>query len=744
MKKAVCCVPTVVMAVFAGSSFGYEWSSGSKPGTLGDGAVTIEYAADAVSGFKIAGGWLDTNVLTGDDITFADGGTVTMQENGSFTFQNKVVSEGSLIVSDAKPVRITYAGLPLWSSVAWAEKSAYVLFQNVDLDDYEVESSNWKGGSSSAWTPKFENSGLARPYFQDPSATVTSGNVNYRALKFQLQQWDGAFTRCVVLSLFQKDVDVYGVVHSAKCVADNLLGVNVEEWSNHTAATIEDKTIVRPTSSTIGNGFGVDQITLRLKSAAVGVRDSEVAFVGGLEPTGTGALKVERDAHAAVKLTGDSALPVRGDGTLKVLVEGDVTMSGAIGSGQTTSTNRCRVVYERPATDTETDGLRTVSLSGVNTSEGGVELVAAEGRPLEAVLANINAIPTFNGFTIGPWTSLRLIGNPDGMTGWTALGRSTLPAGRDLSTVTVLTNGTLVADKGITKPILARKQPIILDGGCLRLRDGEPDSRTYAMFIANDLTFKNGAFVTNAVLVIGGGENATWKVLGSVPSRCDRGVALLGHKFSGTDKKYDVTFTIDVADVTRDSATDFTLGAMYRYGTGFGYSAPLDTTYQTGWNAGLSNNVAVVKTGAGTLELTKDDDSHFVGPLTVKAGVLRLGGSKTIDQSVETSFAGGSLAVAANCTNIINKLSISANTTFTLESGACLTIKAIDTWSTEGVSVVVDANLSGKCLNFGSDETKWPTDEQLATIRTVEGHKVKLDEDGWLRDASKGVIIIFR
>ena len=85
--------------IFAASSafavdVAVEWKAGEKPESLGDGAVSLTYAEDAVSALAVAPSDGGTVTMTGDPIPMGADAAVTFAAPGTMDFANEVEAEG--------------------------------------------------------------------------------------------------------------------------------------------------------------------------------------------------------------------------------------------------------------------------------------------------------------------------------------------------------------------------------------------------------------------------------------------------------------------------------------------------------------------------------------------------------------------------------------------------------------------------------------------------------------------------
>lgn len=416
---------------------------------------------------------------------------------------------------------------------------------------------------------------------------------------------------------------------------------------------------------------------------------------------------------------------IDGDGTNRISVVSDFEFSTAV-SGS------ARVVLERTTDDEITGGARTVALTGPNDSTGGMELWGSEARPLVVSITNVTTMPLSGGIDVYTNAALWLVSS------------DTLRSGsRTGSAITVHVGGSIVHPDGNAYSALGSNHRIILDGGRILLNEGRtlPPSDSVAklrsILYLNMVTFKDGGTIDNGRPYLGGPGNVTWTIDGNTPISCPYGATLVG---ATTTKQDDRVVKFDVADVTSDDRVDFSIGLLRRDGSNSTY-CPDKANATT--MALQSNKVMVVKSGEGTMEYSAYNNI-YIGPTRLDAGTLRLGANSTISSSYMLNMNGGSLSVAANCTNVIKRLMVSRSGKIMLETGSSLTIRAIDSWSASA-QIVVDIPDREKCLRFATS-TGVPillTGAQLGAMRTSSGRRVVQDEDGWVLASSRGFIIKF-
>ena len=413
-----------------------------------------------------------------------------------------------------------------------------------------------------------------------------------------------------------------------------------------------------------------------------------------------------------------------GSGTYAIPVTSDFEFTSSVADS-------ARIVLERTDEDEIlADGAaRTVLLAGPNDSSGGMELRGATDRPLVVAITNVTTMPASGGIDIHANAALKLAASSPN-------GNPFSNSSRKGSTITVHEGGTLLQPRECRFGVLPHNHQIVLDGGVLRLNDGATPtsiSAKLATIVLNDLTFKNGGRIENGRPYVGLSAGGTWRAQGDTPVSCPDGVTVSGYSYLAAS---DITLTLNVEDVTGDDGVDFSIGAIRRPGSNDNYSSakPSALTVQ-------SNKVVVAKTGAGTLEFA--GANTYVGPTSINAGTIRLGVTKCLDYSNLVTLNGGSIHSAANTTNVIKKLKVSKASTVALESGALLTVRAIDTWDTTK-TLTVDVPDCARRLRFATANGTPVilTSAQLGTLRTPNGKPLGQDADGWVFRNPKGTVFM--
>ena len=265
---------------------------------------------------------------------------------------------------------------------------------------------------------------------------------------------------------------------------------------------------------------------------------------------------------------------------------------------------------------------------------------------------------------------------------------------------------------------------VAVKGGTLAIRPTRGEGGANGMLLANwsdastyigHLEYSDGGRTMYASPRIGlNNRTPSVKVSGGEPCRAEHGFALVA--------SYYTQFEFDVDDVTRSDATDFTVTGVIR---------PFSPAHE---------KFSVIKTGAGTMELTGENNyTNF--PTQVKDGTLLLGASGVMNRDMDMSLEGGSFAVAAGTVNSLGSLAVAADATLTVPSGATLEFadSSAEIW---GERVKVDiAAADDAVVRFG-DSASSLTVNQLRRIK-LNGVRCILKEDGRL-ERHYGMKIIVR
>jgi autotransporter-associated beta strand protein len=227
----------------------------------------------------------------------------------------------------------------------------------------------------------------------------------------------------------------------------------------------------------------------------------------------------------------------------------------------------------------------------------------------------------------------------------------------------------------------------------------------------NHIDFHDGArlFSSSDRGVRVGGNPACYRVRGDSASRVDCPLLLV--------KNDSCPFVIDVADVTGDGEVDFTLaGALKDQGNS-------------------TKGHAVRKEGEGTLLLTAA--ASATGPLTVVAGVLRLGAADAAKTFASLKLEGG--ALASDAAQKLPALNLAGNAVLDCSSSGAYSFgdSSSVAW-TDGARLEINSFRQG-AVRFGTSSEAL-TLRQMRQLR-IGGRSVRLDGEGYV--VPKDPLVIF-
>lgn len=210
-------------------------------------------------------------------------------------------------------------------------------------------------------------------------------------------------------------------------------------------------------------------------------------------------------------------------------------------------------------------------------------------------------------------------------------------------------------------------------------------------------------------------QDSVWAVRGTAASQCDVGLNLWADATTGN------TMTFAVNDVTESAASDFIMNG------GLG----VNPDYA---------NVTVFKTGAGTIEFNKSVNLRGC-PLVLKGGTWLVNSATTTQATDPVTLDGGTLATAKAGTGLGVLTVGEAGGGITLGEGATLSFadSSAATWT--GTEKVVITGFAEKSIRFGTSAQAL-TGVQLNRLRTSEGKRLYMDDDGYLTRESGMAIFI--
>lgn len=249
---------------------------------------------------------------------------------------------------------------------------------------------------------------------------------------------------------------------------------------------------------------------------------------------------------------------------------------------------------------------------------------------------------------------------------------------------------------------IGRRKPIYLIGGAIT--EGGDTARTQ---LTHMLYMSDGATYAGSEARMGDYNSGTWSYIevgGQTPSSFSATSLLLNsNNANGAGETKIIGGKFDVADVTGDAATDFTLNSVI--------GEVGETFYSEGWR----EHCGFWKTGAGTMELTAAGSCATSGVFKIDAGTLRL---------------------ASGSSGEYGALKLEGNSSIDCAGGTIAFDASADFAWTEGAVLNITGTLGSRSIRFGSNSNAL-TEEQLDAI-SYNGGKASftLNNDGYLRNAS--------
>lgn len=737
MKKLlVILTAAVVCGLVDAAEYTYNWDTnsfnGTYPTSILGGKITLQYTSEnKIKKMTINSAAGDKFIFTGDKIFFTDSNsdkiaTITNATSGTLVFQN-----------DAS-CRTVYTYCPR-GSTTWHGYNTFVgtdyttIFANANVDDYEPvetlqDSNDETGKSIPSWSSKntmFPHQIVREPgriTFQYQTVLTDSGSRKYvKVLKAELKQ--------VGNDIKMRILGAYAVYSDASAPVER--GFDVDTLWDGT----EKVDMPIRTTGNLNNGYGINTVSLNRITPLFKVR-----FEGNVKFTGSPTVYPSTGIEVAdvSKGVASRTYPQPSGGTL-ALLDGSVTgfnwiPTGGSGSGTflfaTTKPTSSPAVTNRISLTSEYKTTASFTVKGI------------DGYPMMLQIDHTDALPTsytsnshlYNGrVRVAENGILKL--NAQGVNG------TGLKSGK--CDFEVEKGGILQQAK---MHVFGHTSMVSLNGGKLQLSVDEP----YEWDTGSDiplLTLRNGALVKSVssnsgkYLRIGRSKpGATWYVSGETPSTNDVMLQFYG------PSNVTVTNTFNVAKLG-DFDADFvcTKGIGMYTGT---------ASYRT--------NV-LRKVGHGTM-LVKGNCTVPADTL-IEGGTFKLGASN-IWRGYETTLpttnagynpddppppivlCGGTFAAAANTSNGLGKVTLTANSGIMLEEGSCFTCydQSSVAWNANAqLDVTIPTNSVGDLLGavrFGTTKNGL-SERQICSIR-LNGKRAILDDAGWLRYRSFGMEVIIR
>ena len=737
-RNVLCACAVVLFGVAAhAAEYSYEWKEGEYPTSILDGKITFTYSTRDTTKIKtltINSAAGDRFVFTGDKMFFTDHNNdttavITDNTSGTLVFQNDV------------QIRSANLSGPRGSHT-WRGYNTFVgtddyttILANANLEDYEPaetlqDSNDETGKSIGYWNSK--NTMFPHQIVREPGRiafqyqTVMddhNGRKRVKVIKAELKQ--------IGEDIKMRILGAYSVYSDASAPVGR--GFDIDTLWDGT------ETVEMPvrTTGNLNNGYGINTVALSHLGATFIVRfEGRVKFTGSPNAAYSTRFEVaditkfDNTANAYIALTGGSIVAC--DGSVSGLKWAS-SNNGGYGT--------IAFVTTKPTSSPAVTNL--ISIAGNWRTKSSFLVKGIDGCPMVLRVDATTALPTnstvnsylYNGkVRVAPGGILKL--KASGIKG------------------VGLKNGAcdFIVEKGgilqqAAEHVFGLTSMVSLDGGKLQLSVDEP----YDWDTASDiplLTLRNGATIDNVstnqakTLRIGRSfPGATWYVSGDTPS-----TNTVAMQFYGPANTI-VTNTFNVAKLG-----DFDADFVCTKGIGM-YSG----------SEQFRTNV-LRKIGLGTMlvnGLCTVPADHLIEGGTFKLGASNIwrGYFESMVSSTNPGYSaddppppivlcGGTFAAAANTSNGLGRVTLTADSGIALDEGACFTCydQSSVAWDDDArLTVTIPTNSVGALLGsirFGTDKNGL-TESQQKSIR-LNGKRAMLDNAGWLQIRQVGTRIIVR
>ncbi|MEO5716455.1 MAG: autotransporter-associated beta strand repeat-containing protein [Luteolibacter sp.] len=398
------------------------------------------------------------------------------------------------------------------------------------------------------------------------------------------------------------------------------------------------------TGSTSLTSTGADDSNTRVTVANAGADANGISVTGGSGPTFNGTTSDTRTVSGNLSTLGLIT------GAITLTTTGEAGVSGQIPVN--VAVNYSALVYSGKAAWNGDDGSWVTGGNWADTQGGGVA-----GSPGVDGALSIGDTATFGDAVAGSHPSniaVSLNGTSPTLAGMTfnsALSTYTLATGSG-GTITLQSAATPIAVSTTLSPTISA----VLTGAGLSktgtgtLILGGANTYTGATAIINGAiqTIATNALPVATTLTLGSGTNSGKLILGDANGA--RSQTLAGLVISGTGSTNSLvggsavisTLTLNIA------STNSFAGILGGAGTN-------------------ENNLALTKTGGGTLTLT--GNNTYAGGSTLSAGTLNLGSANAVGTTGSITFAGGTLQYSAsNTTDYSSRLTTTGNSAYLIDT----------------------------------------------------------------------------
>ena len=732
-QGVICAIGVVLFGAAAyAAEYTYEWKTGEYPTSLHDGKITLQYTAEnRIKNLKIDSAAGDRFVFTGDKILF------TTSESQKIAYVTNTTS-GMLVFRNDADCRSIFVGCPSGSRT-WHGYNTFVgtgddwttVLANANVDDFKPEAIRQDDKDQNGTWIQYANHNTMFPHqiVREPGRvafqyqTITeddNGRKRVKVIKAELKQ--------VGSDIKMRLIAAYNVFSDAAAPVDRGFDVDTV-WDGVEKVEVP----IRKTGVVNNNAYGINTVTLTRITPCFNVR-----FEGNVKFTGSPTVYYSTGIEVAdvAKGCASRAYPQPFGGTL-ALLDGSQTGFNWIPTGGGGS-GAFLFATTKPTSSPAVTNLITLTDEFKTTADFVVKGI--DGYPMMLRIDHTNALPknyTSNNY---PYNGLVRVAS-GGILKLNCAGVNGVGIRLGTCDFTVEKCGIL---QQAQQHVFGHTTMVSLNGGKLQLSVDEP----YAWDTASDiplLTLRNGATIDNVstnngkTLRIGrSAPGATWYVSGDTPSTNNAAM-----QFYGPANRI-VTNTFNVAKLG-----DFDADFVCTKGIGM-YSG--SEQYRTNVLRKIGLGTMLVK---GLCTVPADN--------LIEGGTFKLGASniwrgygttmtgsnyRANDPPPPIVLCGGTFAAAANTSNGLGRVTLTADSGLALDEGACFTCydQSSVAWNDNArLTVTIPTNSVGALLGsirFGADANGL-TESQQKSIR-LNGMRAKLDNAGWLKIRLIGTHIFMR
>ncbi len=735
-RNVLCaCAALLFGGITHAAEYTYAWKTGEYPTSLHDGKITFTYTAEnRIKNLKIDSAAGDRFVFTGDKMLFTNTDAykiayITNTTSGTLVFQND---------ADCRSV---YVMCPSGSKT-WHGYNTFVgtgddwttVLANANVDDFEPSiikqddrDQNGKWISYDSHNTLYPHQIVREPgrmTFQYQTITEDDNDrKRVKVIKAEVKQFGS--------DIKMRIIGAYAVFSPASAPVSKGFDVDTV-WDG--VLEKAEKPIRKTGGSNVG--YGINTVGLTRITPCFNVRfEGNVKFTGSPTAYPSAGIEVADVAKGCASRT----YPQPMGGTL-ALLDGSKTEFNWIPTGNSGS-GMFLFATTKPTSSPAVTNL--ITLNSTFKTAAGFVVKGIDGYPMMLRIDNSTAFPTSH---VASGTSYLYNGEvrvaSGGILKLKCTGVNSVGVKGGACDFIVEKGGILQQAGGY---LFGHTTMVSLNGGKIQLSVDEP----YDWDTGDDLpqlTFRNGATIDNVssnqskTLRIGRtAPGATWYVSGETPSTNTAAI-----QFFGPGNFRIVTNTFNVAKLG-----DFDADFVCTKGIGM----------YTGGEQYRTN--VLRKIGLGTMLV--DGICTVPADNLIEGGTFKLGASniwrgygttmtgnnyRADDPPPPIVLCGGTFAAAANTSNGLGRVTLTADSGLALDEGACFTCydQSSVAWDNDArLTVTIPTNSVGALLGsirFGTDKNGL-TESQQRSIR-LNGKRAMLDNAGWLQIRQVGTRIIVR